>query len=151
MNNKDKKVAFKKDEYLALEISSEFMKTCHNMNIIVQNKGGYSYFINGKGESPNKKIANSTIDHLLNSIHKKELWLFAYKYSIWFSCQTENSLSGDVTYFPWHGRITSHKHTKILGVRIHIINGRVTRNKIDYRSQQGYLMGYEDTKGFIIY
>ena len=47
--NKDKKVAFTqvyKDG--ALERSSEFMKTCHKMNIIVQNTGGYEYSINGK-------------------------------------------------------------------------------------------------------
>ena len=34
--NQDNKVAFMEvDEYLALEISSEFMKTCHNINITV--------------------------------------------------------------------------------------------------------------------
>ena len=42
----------------ALERSSEFMKTCHNMNRIVQNTGRDAYYLNGKIESPNKTLAN---------------------------------------------------------------------------------------------
>ena len=49
LRNQDKKFAFiKVDEYGALEIFYEFMKTCHIMNIIVQTKGGYAYSLNGK-------------------------------------------------------------------------------------------------------
>ena len=43
LRNKDKKFAFVRvDKDVALEISSEFMKTCHNMNILVQTTGGHS-------------------------------------------------------------------------------------------------------------
>ena len=72
MRNQDKKVAFiRVDEYGALEISSEFMKTYHNMNIMVQNTGGDAYSLNGKTEIPNQKLANTTRDLLLNSSQKK--------------------------------------------------------------------------------
>ena len=72
LRNQDKKVAFiRLDEYGALSISSEFMKTCHNMNIIVQNTGGYSTYLNGKIESPNKTLANITRALSLKSSHKK--------------------------------------------------------------------------------
>ena len=41
LSNQDKKVAFiQVDEYVALSTYSEFIRTCHNMNIIVQNTGG---------------------------------------------------------------------------------------------------------------
>ena len=41
--NQDKKVAFiPVDEDGALEISPEFMKTCHNINIIVQTTSIYA-------------------------------------------------------------------------------------------------------------
>ena len=56
------------------------MKTCHNMKIIVQTTGGDAYSLNGKSESPNKKLANITIALLLNSSHKKELLCFAYQW-----------------------------------------------------------------------
>ena len=47
--NQDKKFAFiRVDEDVATEIYSEFMKTCHNMNIIVQTVGGYASSLNGK-------------------------------------------------------------------------------------------------------
>ena len=42
-SNQDKKVILTQvDEYGALPTSSEFMRTCHNTNIIVQTKGGYA-------------------------------------------------------------------------------------------------------------
>ena len=84
--NQDKKVAFiQVDEYEALSISSKFMKKCHIMNIIVQNTGADAYSLIGKNEIPNKTLANITRAILLNSIHKKELWCFAYQYAIWLS------------------------------------------------------------------
>ena len=42
------------------------MKTCHNMNIIVQTTGGDAYSINGKSEISNKAIYNIRRDLLLN-------------------------------------------------------------------------------------
>ena len=75
LSNHNKKVAFVRvDEYGVLARSSEFMKTCHNMNIIVQTTGEDSYFFNGKSEIPNNNLANITRALLLNSIQKKELW-----------------------------------------------------------------------------
>ena len=48
LSNQDKKFAsVQVDEDGALSRSSEFMKTCHNMNIIVQNTGGDKYLLNG--------------------------------------------------------------------------------------------------------
>ena len=75
------------------------MKTCHNMNIIVQTKGGDAYSLNGKIEIPNKTLANITRARLLKSSHKKEVWCFAYHYAIWISCRTENILRGDLLTF----------------------------------------------------
>ena len=44
-----KKVVFiRVDEDVALARSSEFMKTCHNMNIIVHTTVGYASSLNGK-------------------------------------------------------------------------------------------------------
>ena len=72
LRNQDKKVALiQVDEYGALARSSEFMKTCHNMNIIFQTKGGDTSSLNGKNESPNKTLDNITISLLLNSCQKK--------------------------------------------------------------------------------
>ena len=86
LRNQDKKVAFIiVDEDGALTRSSEFMRTFHNMNIIVQTTGGDAYSLNGKSESPNKTLANITRAILLNSSHKKELWCFAYQCAIWLS------------------------------------------------------------------
>ena len=53
MMNQDKKVAFiRVDEEVAMARSSEFMKTCHNINIIVQTTSGDAYSLNDKIESP---------------------------------------------------------------------------------------------------
>ena len=127
------------------------MKTCHNMNIIVQTTGGDASSINGKSESPNTTLANITRALLLNSIHNKELWCFAYQYAIWLYRQTENRLCGDVPYLLWHGPRPSYKNIKIWGVRVYVINGRDTRNKLDDRSHRGYFMGYAATTGVILY
>ena len=49
LSNQDKKVSYTRvDEDISLERSSEFMKTCNNMNIIVQPTGGYASLLNGK-------------------------------------------------------------------------------------------------------
>ena len=49
LSNQDKKVAFiRVDEDGALEISSEFMKKCYNMNIIFQTTGEDASSTNGK-------------------------------------------------------------------------------------------------------
>ena len=59
------------DEDGALARSSEFMKTCHNTKIIVQNTYGYASSLNGESKSPNKTLANITRALLLNSSNKK--------------------------------------------------------------------------------
>ena len=59
--NQDKKVAFIwVDEDGALERSSEFMKTCHDMNIIFQTTGGDTSYLKGKSKITNKTLANIT-------------------------------------------------------------------------------------------
>ena len=120
------------------------------MNIIVQTTGGDAFSLNGKSESPNKKLDNITRDILMNSIHKKELWCFAYQHAIWLYIQTVNRLCGNVPYFLCHGTRPSYKHTTIWGLRVYIINGRATRNNIDDISHWGYFMGYAATTGVII-
>ena len=73
LSNQDKKVAFicfYEDGELAR--SSEYMKTCHNMNILVQITGGGVSSLNGKSEISNKTLYNITRALLLNSSHKKE-------------------------------------------------------------------------------
>ena len=48
LSNQDKKLAFiQVNEYRALPRSSEYIKTCHTMNIIVKNTGGDASSING--------------------------------------------------------------------------------------------------------
>ena len=74
LRNQDKKITFiRVDKDWALGRYSEFMKTCHNMNIIVQNTGGDTYSLNGKCEIPSKTLNNITRALLQNSSHKKEL------------------------------------------------------------------------------
>ena len=47
--NQDKQVAFiQVDEYGTLARSSEFNKTCHNMNIIIQTTSGSTFLLDGK-------------------------------------------------------------------------------------------------------
>ena len=76
LRNQDRKVALIiVYEDGALARSSEFMKTCHNIHIIVQNTDGDSSSLNGKSESPNKTLDNITRALLLNSSHKKDLFV----------------------------------------------------------------------------
>ena len=71
-SNQYKKVSFVRvDEDGALARSYEFMKTCHNTNIVVQNTGGDTFSINGNIETPDKALANTTRALLLKSNHKK--------------------------------------------------------------------------------
>ena len=65
--NQDKKVAFIwVDEYVTLAIYSIFIKTCKNMNIIVQTTGGDASYLNVKIKITNKKFDNITRALLLN-------------------------------------------------------------------------------------
>ena len=121
------------------------------MNIIFQTIGGDASSINGKIESPNKKLSNITRNILLKSSHKKELFCFTYKYAIWLSRRNENIFRSDVPYFPWYGTRTPYKHINIWGVRVYITNGRATRKNLDDRSHWGYFMGYAATTGVILY
>ena len=127
------------------------MRTCHNMNIIVQNTDGGASSFNGKSESQNKTLSNITRAILLNSSHNKEPWYFTYQYAIWISLQTENRLCGDIHYFFLYGSIPSYKHIKIWGVVVYIINGCVTRKNLDDISHRSYFMVYAATTGVIIY
>ena len=65
--------------------------------------------------------------------------------------QQDSRLRGYFPYFLWNGSIPSYKHIKIWGLRLYIINERVTRNKLDDRSHQGYFMLYAATTGVILY
>ena len=72
MSNQDKIVTFVQvDEDGELARSSEFMKTCHNMNIIVKDTGVDASLLNGKSEIPNKTLADITRALLLTSSNKK--------------------------------------------------------------------------------
>ena len=74
LSNWDTKVAFiQVDEDGALEIYSEFMNTCHNMNIMVKTTGGDASLLSVKSEIHNETLADITKDLILNSIHKKEI------------------------------------------------------------------------------
>ena len=72
------------------------MKTCNNINIIVQTTGADASSLNGKIEIPNNTLDNTIRDLLMNSSNNKELWFFAYQYSIWLYRQTDNRFHGDV-------------------------------------------------------
>ena len=62
MKNQDNKVTFiRVYEDGELSRPSEFMKTCNKMNTIVQNTGGGASSINGKSESPNNTLTNTTV------------------------------------------------------------------------------------------
>ena len=74
MNQDNKVVLIQFDEDVSLARSSEFIKTCHNINIIVQTIGGGASSLNDKSEIPNKTLDNITIYLLLNSSNKKEPW-----------------------------------------------------------------------------
>ena len=97
------------------------MKTCHDMNILVQTTGGDASSLNFKSESPNKTLSNTTRALLMNSSNKKELWCFAYKYAICIYRRTDNILRVDVPSFLWHGTKPSYRHIKIWGVIVYII------------------------------
>ena len=121
------------------------------MNIIVQTTGVDASSLNGKSESLNNTLANIMRALLLNSIHNKEPWCFAYQYAIWISHQTDIRLCGGVTYFLRNGTRPSYKNIRIWGVRFYTISGRDTRKKLYDRSHQGYSMGYTATTGVILY
>ena len=88
LRNQDNKAALiQVDEYVALEKSSKFMRTYHNMNIIVQATGGYASSLNGKIEIPDNKLDNITRSLLLNS-SQSIFFGFAYQYSICIYCRT---------------------------------------------------------------
>ena len=75
MSNHVKKVSLiLVDEDGALAISSEIMKTYHNIYIIAQNTGVNAYSLSGKGEIPHNTLSNITRVLLLKLGHKKELW-----------------------------------------------------------------------------
>ena len=152
LRNQDKKVALVQvDEDVALIIYSELMRTCHNMNIVVQTTGGYVYSINGKPERPHNTLAIIKKALLINSSHKRKLWCFNYQYNICLSCHTEDRLRDDVTYYLWNGLRPSYKHIKICGERGYIINGVVQRKKFDDISHFGHLMKYAANTEVIIY
>ena len=72
LRNQENKVEFiRVDEDGELEISSEFMKTYHNMNTIVKTTGEVASSNNGKRKIYNKTLANTTRPLILKSIHKK--------------------------------------------------------------------------------
>ena len=74
LSNQDKKVEFiRVDEDVEPARSSKFTKKCHEMNIIVQSKGGYASSINGKSEITNKTLANITRALPINSSNEKEI------------------------------------------------------------------------------
>ena len=97
LRNHDKKVSFiQVDYYGALAKSSEFIKTCHNMSIIVQTTGGYASTINCKNKSTNKTLANNTRALIQKSSHNKQLWCLSSQYAIFLSRQTDNTLRSEV-------------------------------------------------------
>ena len=72
LRNQNKKISFiQVDEDGALARYSEFVKSWHIINIIVQTTGGYSYSLNDKSEIPNKTLGNNKRALLLNSSHMK--------------------------------------------------------------------------------
>ena len=96
-NQDNKVVFFRVDKYGSLSRSSEFVKTCNNMNIIVKYTGGDSPSLNGKIYIHNKTLADITRALILKSSHKKYLWCFVYQYDIWIFFRTENIFRGGVT------------------------------------------------------
>ena len=82
------------------------------MHIIVQTTGRDEYSLNVEIEIPNKILADITGVFLLKSIHKKQIWYFAYQYAICISHLTDNRFRGDVIYFLCNGSIPAYKCIK---------------------------------------
>ena len=79
LRNHYKKVVFIwVDEDVALARYSDYVNTCHNINIIVQNTGGCLSSLIGKIKTPNKTLDNITRALLLKASNKKELWWFSH-------------------------------------------------------------------------
>ena len=75
LGNQDIKFSFiRVDEDGALGRSYEFMKTCHNMDIIVQTTGKDASSLNGKIRTLNNTLDNITRDLLMNSSPMKEIF-----------------------------------------------------------------------------
>ena len=66
LSNQGNRVSFLQvGRYVSLALFSEFIRACHNMNIIVQTTGGDASSINGKTEIPTNTLANTTRDLLM--------------------------------------------------------------------------------------
>ena len=70
-NQDNKVVCIQVDKDITMVRSSEFMRKCHNMNIIVSTSVGDKASLNGKIESPDKTLNNIARNFLLNSIPEK--------------------------------------------------------------------------------
>ena len=66
------------DEDGALTRSSEFVRNCHKMKILVQKSGGDASSLNGKSEITNKTPVNVTRALIVNSSHEKKLGCLPY-------------------------------------------------------------------------
>ena len=100
----------------ALARSSEFVRTYHDISIVVHNTGGDASSLHVKSEIPNKTLVKITTFIFVNSIHNKELLCLAYQYAICIVRITNNRLCGDVPYFLCNGNRPLYKHMKIWGV-----------------------------------
>ena len=65
-------------------------------------------------------------------------------YDVWIVIRAYKMICCDVPYFLWNGARPQYEH-------MYIINGRVTSNKLDIRSNITFLMAYADTAGVILY
>ena len=103
LRNKYKKVALVwVDEDGTFSKSSESMKPCYRMNILVQTTGDYAYSLNGKSEITNKVLANIKLSLMMNPSHNK-YFFSAYHYDICLSKQTNNRLRYYIPYFQCDG------------------------------------------------
>ena len=149
--NQDNKVAFIiVDEDGELARSSEFMRTCHNMNIIVQTIVLDASSLNDKSESLNKTIANITRALLLNSSHKKELWCFHI--STPYGSPAEVRIDCVVMCFTFYG-MEQDFYTNIskYGVWESTSSMDVIQERNWWQIASVHFMGYADTIGVILY
>lgn len=145
-NQKGRKIKFLQSDNGTEYINGKFDSYLKNAGITRRLTVPHHPQQNGVSERKNRTLMSTARCLLIQAGLPDYMWAEAVNTANYLRnrCPT-SSLDGKTPYEAWHNRIPEASHLKEFGCKVHCLDTRAEKGKLDPRSKEGRFVGYSDT------
>uniref|UniRef100_W4VRQ4 Putative retrovirus-related pol polyprotein from transposon tnt n=1 Tax=Corethrella appendiculata TaxID=1370023 RepID=W4VRQ4_9DIPT len=133
-------------------VNHKFQEILSQKGIVHQKTNVYTPQQNGMAERNNRSIVEKARCMLADANLPKPFWAEAVNYSVYLLNRSPSSGTNKTPHEAWSGKKPNLQHIRIFGTTVMALIPKELRRKLDFKSKEGKLLGYDEhTKGYRIY